>query len=146
MLACVCLCVTQSVRGDGGGAGPYLGWRLPGGFWVWPAVFELGGAGHTLTERLHGTNRQGHQCWRLFESHVQSSMRAHAYKHTHTHTQACMQKYVQIDKDLGSIHKKKNHKKTYWESVVSCSFVIILHQTFTSYLKLLFRDLQCRCW
>lgn len=58
-------------------------------------MFELGGAGHTLTERLHGTNRQGHQCWRLFKSHVQSSMRAHAYKHTHAHAHrhACKDMY-----------------------------------------------------
>lgn len=51
--------------------GPYLGRGLPGRLWIWPPVLELGGAGHTLTESLHGTNRHrativgvclGHTC------------------------------------------------------------------------------------
>lgn len=37
--------------------GPYLGRGLPGRLWIWPSVLELGGAGYTLTECLHGTNR-----------------------------------------------------------------------------------------
>ncbi len=35
---------------------PYLGRCLSDCVWVWPAMFELRGVGHTLTECLHKTN------------------------------------------------------------------------------------------
>lgn len=70
---------------DSGGGGAYLGRGLPGSFRVWPAMLELGGAGHTLTEILHRTNRQGHQCWCLFEVHVRSGMQAHVQTQINTH-------------------------------------------------------------
>lgn len=124
--------------------GPYLGRSFSGGFRVWPAMFELGGAGHTFTERLCETNRQGHQSWRLFKLHVHSGMQAHGHKHACTHAQK------DTERDICMLVQIPTQGHWSWISIkIAEKWECCMHfvsQAIKSNLKLLFSNKSCSVW